>query len=89
MIPSEILQKEKILTLFEVIQIFLEEILSDDETINRDESILKIYFHNFDEMLETLHILKVLIFEIYFEIFDDKKQEPNKLKNNQNQNLQT
>jgi hypothetical protein len=85
MIRSEMRKKEKTMICFEVIQIFDEEILLEDETINQDESILKISFLNFDDDQEILHIHKALISEIYFEIFDDKKQ---KLKKNQNLSLQ-
>jgi len=82
----EMRKKEKILTLFEVIQIFLDEILFDEEIINRAESILKIYFLNLDEIQEIHDIQRALILEIYFEIFDED-QEKILPKNHQNKKI--
>jgi hypothetical protein len=85
MIRFEIQQREKIMILFEVHEIFDEGILLDED-INQDEWILKIFFHNLVDDEEILHTLKVLILEIYSEIFDDK-QKKHQDKSLQKQNL--
>jgi hypothetical protein len=88
MIRFEMKKKEKIMILFEVQEIFLDEILFDEHSINREEDQdLKIYFLNFEEIQEVLRIHKVLIFEIYFEIFQVVEEELLK-KNHQNKNHQ-